>query len=242
MNREEAQDILRIQHPQAPSPGDAELAAARELVRHDPELADWWEQQRAFDGAMRQALAGIPVPAGLAERIVRDHSRRLRVHWWHRPIIWAAAASVALLAGVWHVRHSREDEFAAFSIRMARAALRDYRMEIQTNDLAAIRGYLASRSAPADYQLRARLDQLPGLGCGIVRWRNQPVSMICLDRGQKQILWLFVADPKTVPGAPTGAEPAYRQVGGLAVAVWNDGHRLYLAGALGSPEGLRQYL
>jgi hypothetical protein len=242
MNREEAKDILRIQHSQASSAGDVELAAARELLRHDPELAEWWEQHRAFDASMRQALAGIPVPAGLAERIVRDHSRRARSQWWRRPIVWAAAASVTLLAGVWFVQHSRESEFAAFSIRMARSALRDYRMELETNNVAAIRGYLASRSAPADYQLRASLDQLPSLGCGIVRWRNQPVSMICLDRGKKQILWLFVADPQTVRGAPTGAEPVYRQVGDLAVAIWNDGHRLYLAGAIGSPEVLRQYL
>jgi hypothetical protein len=242
MNREDAQDILRIHPPGASSGSDAELAAAREQLRHDPELAEWWERHQTFDAAMRGALAGIPVPPGLPAQIARARSRRARLRGWRHPIVWAAAASVALLAGVWLVRERHQTEFAAFNVRKARAAIRDYRMELETNDLAAIRRFLASRSAPADYRLRPAWDRMPGLGCGVVQWRNQPVSMICLDRGNKQILWVFVVDPAAVPGAPDTTDPVFRKVGDLAVATWREGRWLYMAGAVASTEALKEYL
>jgi hypothetical protein len=191
---------------------------------------------------MRAAMASVPVPEGLKSRIVQAVPPRLKRVVWKQPMALAAAAALVLLGALGYFWQTRDSEFQAFTTRMARFALRDYRMEIETSNTTEIRNYLARRNAPADYQLRPGMEKLPALGCGIVRWRNEPVSMICLDRGQKQVLWLFVADPKLVPGAPKGTRPVLRQVGNLAVVTWTDGQRLYLAGVRGGPDALKPYL
>lgn len=242
MNREQAKEILSLHRVDAATAGNDELAAARRLLVDDAELAAWWEAHRAFDAGVRGALEGIPVPAGLADCILQELPQAKRIVWWRQPVVWAAAASVVLWLGFWLHHQALNREFAAFNIRLARAALRDYRMELRTNSLPAIRDYLAHRGCPADYELHAGLERLPGLGCGSLRWRNQPVSMICFERNPDQLVWLFVTDAASVAGAPRSARPVIRTVGELSLAAWSEGRRLYVVAAVGPPEILHDYL
>ncbi len=244
ITREQAKDILSTRRPGSPAAADPELAEALRLVEREPELRQWWEEHQRFDAGVRAALQAIPVPPDLAGRIVAGRPASTLRLPAPRRWLWGLAAAAVVAFAAWLVWWSQPagPQFPTFRIRMARTALREYRMDIQTNDLAAIQRFLAQNRAPAQYALSPPMQALPGLGCGILRWQNQPVSMICFDRGQGQILWLFVAERGAVAGAPAGREPVFASVGRLATAAWSEGNQVYLLAAVGDRRLLEKFL
>jgi hypothetical protein len=241
---EQAKAILSTRRPGSPAATDPELVEALRLAEREPDLRRWWEERQRFDAGVRAVLQAIPVPPDLAGRILAGRPAPTLRLPAPRRWVWAlAAAAVFTLAGwlVWWSLPSGP-QFPTYRNRMARVALREYRMDIQTNDLSAIQGFLARNQAPADYTLTPPMRALPGLGCGVVRWQNQPVSMVCFDRGQGQILWLFVAENTAVAGAPKSRQPVFDSVGRLATAAWSDGRHLYLLAAVGDRQVLEKFL
>jgi hypothetical protein len=124
---------------------------------------------------------------------------------------------------------------------MVRTVLREYRMDVFTSDMNQVRNYLASRNAPADYVLPLNLETVPVAGGGRLTWQDQPVSMVCFDRGAGDLLYLFVIDQAALPNPPRG-EPSFAPVNKLTTVTWTTGNKVYvLAGQL--PESsLRNYL
>jgi hypothetical protein len=245
---EQAKEILSIARPDRAGPEEADVREALRLVELDPGLRRWWEAHQHLEATVRTALQSIPVPAQLAERILAGRppaTRRLPLPL-PRPRRWlwglAAAAVFALAAWLFWSSLPAAPRFPVYRDRMARAALRDYRMDFQTNDLAAVQRYLAQRGAPAGYALSPSLRALPGLGCGVLRWQDQPVSMICFDRGEGQLLWLFVTEQRAVAGAPAGREPVFASVGRLVTAAWSEGSLFYLLATVGEEPALKRYL
>lgn len=245
ITREQAKEILSTRQPGQPETADAELAEALRLTERDSALRQWWEEHQRFDARVRAALQSIPVPPDLAGRIIAGRPAPTLRLPPPRRWLWGLAAAAAVVAfAAWLVWWSQPagPQFPTFRIRMARNALREYRMDIQTNDLAAIQQFLAQNRAPAQYALKPAMQALPGLGCGVLRWQNQPVSMICFDRGQGQILWLFVAERGAVAGAPAGREPVFASVGRLSTAAWSEGELVYLLAAVGDRQLLEKFL
>lgn len=244
ITREQAKEILSTRRPGQPEAADAEEAEALRLTERDSALRQWWEEHQRFDAGVRTALQSIPVPANLAGRIIaRRPAATLRLPT-HRRWLWGLAAAAVIAFAAWLIWWSQPagPQFPTFRIRMARNALREYRMDIQTNDLAAIQHFLAQNRAPAQYALTPAMRALPGLGGGVLRWQNQPVSMICFDRGQGQILWLFVAERGAVAGAPAGRAPEFATVGRLSTVTWSEGDLVYLLAAVGDRQLLERYL
>ena len=68
---------------------------------------------------------------------------------------------------------------------MVSTALREYRMDIVTNDMRTLRHALQAKGAPADYELSQGLETMQLTGGAALTWRNHPVSMVCFDRGNK---------------------------------------------------------
>ena len=73
MNKQEAQEILLLYRP-GRDENDPELAAALDLVKHDPELAKWFETHCALQHAISAKFKQIDVPAGV-ESHERSHSQ-----------------------------------------------------------------------------------------------------------------------------------------------------------------------
>jgi hypothetical protein len=93
--------------------------------------------------------------------------------------------------------------------------------------MTQVREFLASKKSDAEYQLTKSLEQLPPTGAGVLTWKGCPVSMVCFDLGQKQVLYLFVVNRSAVPDGPK-EEPAVIQVNRLATASWSSGDKTYL--------------
>lgn len=241
---EQARDILRISRPGSPDEADLELREALRLVQEEEALRRWWMEHQRHEVAVRTALNTIPVPAGLAARIRAREARNVVAFPGVGRWLWAAAAVILLAISVSVVwwQATPHEGFTAYRNRMARAAVREYRMSLTTNDAGAIQRYLAREQAPADYKLASAVQALPSLGCGVIRWQNRPVSMLCFDRGNQELLWLFVTEAGVVPGAPSTDLPVFAPVGRLSTASWSDGRHLYVLALVGERRQLERYL
>jgi hypothetical protein len=228
MDSQQAKEILLLHRPGIDREADPELEAALEQAKRDPDLARWFEQHRAVQTAIRSKFKEIPLPSGLREKILAENKVR-RLPFGRRTVFLAAAATIALLilAGSLWFRPREEGNFSAYQDRMVRTALRDYRMNMVTNDLSQIREYLVRHQAHGDYVLAKGLERLPGQGCAILSWHGQRVSLICFD-SRKADLFLFIINRSALSDAPSSAQPRFTKVNKLMTASWSLGDKTYL--------------
>ena len=241
MNSLEAKKILLAHRPGGTTAQDADVIAALRETCRDPALQEWWRQQQSFHAAMERAFAKMPVPNGLREQALA-RAKILPFPWWRRPKVWAAAAALVVLLGFAALlsNPAADDSFATFRSRMTRAVLRQYRMDIETNDLARIRQFLATNNAPADFTLPRGLAQLPPVGAGVLSWQAGHASMVCLDSGAQGTLFLFVADRSAVRQPPP-ATREFAQVKELMTVSWTEGGKVYVLAGTGARQTLERY-
>ncbi|HTY87163.1 MAG TPA: hypothetical protein VMB80_06835 [Candidatus Acidoferrum sp.] len=252
MTRDEAKAVLLLYRPGRAEGDDPEIAAALALARQDPELARWLDEHCARQAALRSAFRQITAPAGLKEQIVSEQLARAKpAVFRHRLMFAGAALAVALAIAIplWLARGGGADDYSTWRNRMASWALRGpYRMDLETNNQAAIRTFLAQKLAPADYALPAPLEQTAVTGCAIQDWHGVKVAMICyrtgkpLPPGQQSDLWLFVMDRAAVKNAPVAGARQFAQISRLGTMTWTAGDKLYVLGIEGGEDALRQYL
>jgi hypothetical protein len=243
MNRREAERALLLYRPGTPDVRDPEIAEALELARQDPELRRRHEQHCAFQTAVREKLRQIEAPADLKARLLAPRKVVSLPVWWRSPLWITAVAAMGLLflglVALWN-KPRTPDQFADFQTRMIRAVLREYAMDLKTNDMQQVREFLASRGAPADYVVSPGLEQLKLTGGGALRWRSNPVSMVCFDRGGNQMLYLFVMSSAAVKDPPPPT-PRVAEIKQVQVATWTrEGKSYLLAGPKDS--ALQKYL
>jgi len=236
MNRDEAKEILMLYRPGTADAEDPLVGEAIELARQDPELALWFNEHQAFQAAVRAKFRQIRAPEHLKMALlVRQKVIRPQVWWrpqvrWESPVwIAAAAAVVALLIGlssVWF-RPALPDRFSNYRQRMVSTALREYRMDLVTNDMGSLRQLIRSKGGPSDYQLTQGLDRLQLTGGAALKWRSHPVAMVCFDRGDKNMLFLFVM-PRDAIKDPPPRQPELAKVSDLVTASWSQDDKTYL--------------
>ena len=231
MTSAEAKKTLGLYRPGSSDASDPEVAQALEQTQRDPELRQWFEQSCAFHSAMREKLRQISVPDDLKENILsKERSvRPVQVAFWLK----VAAVLVLLLglAAFWFQPRPR-DRFGDYRLRMVRAALKQYRMEIVTNDLNAVRQFLRERGAPADYVVPDGLEKQTLAGGGRLEWRGNPVSMVCFQGADKRMLFMFVVGRSVLKDAPAAVGELAR-VNKLLTESWSQGDKTYI---LAGPE------
>ena len=243
----QAKDILITSRSWARDDEDPEVAEALALCQKDADLAKWFADHSARQEALRAQFNRIPVPEGLRQQITSEYKARVPVRWWRQPATVAVMACLVIaLSGlsIWltFVKAPGEDlSFNGYRNRMVKTALRAYGMDLETNDVAQVRAYLAQNKAPADYVLPAALAQSPTVGCGVLSWQNQRVAMVCfrtgkpLDPGAKSDLFLFVIDGNEFGDKrPTSTE--FAGVSQLVTASWREGDKVYLLAAYDETE------
>lgn len=243
MTLDQAKNVLLAYRAGQADAAEPDVVEARAWLERDAGLRQWFEKHAAFQHTVQRSFREIPVPPGLSARILlRARPPRRRVP--RPPIVWyAAAAALVLFLGLavfWRPL-SREGSFATFRSRMVGAVLRQYTMDIVTNDLSGIRQFLASRQAPADYVLPQGLATLPASGAGVLSWQSKRVSMVCLDSPDQGTLFLFVVDQSAVRASPT-SQPQFQQVNKLMTVSWSQGGKVYLLAGTGGRESLQKRL
>lgn len=240
MTPQQAKQILRPFRPWLKNDHDAEVVEALALCQGDAELARWFENHCAVQNAIHARFNQVPLPEGLKEQILSEYKARLVVPGWRQPTKLVTAAALAILVALgslWLTTprpSSEEVNFASYRSRMVRTALRNYGMDLETNDVAQIRNYLAQHQAPADYVLPKKLEATPSVGCGVLKWQDQPVAMVCfrtgkpLAPGAKSDLFLFVIDRKVLPDLRASNVPGFAPVNKLVTASWIEGEKIYV--------------
>lgn len=242
MTSHEAKQILLAWRPGCGLERDPEMAQALECAQRDPALAQWLEEQRSFHRKMKDSLRDVPIPVGLSERILHQaKSTRTPERTWPWPLTLAAAAVLMIGLFGWWLRPAPADSFPQFRDRMVRTVVRQYTMDIVTNDMVAIRRFLATNEAPSDYVLPPALGRLPATGAGLLRWGDRRVSMVCLDSGEHGTLFLFVVESSAVLKGP-GPTPDFEPVSKLATASWTAGGKTYVLAGSGGQGFLGRYL
>jgi hypothetical protein len=247
VNSAEAREILLLYRPGTADAAEPQMAEALGLARQEPELGRWFEQHRAFQKAMRAGFRQIEVPAHLkASLLIQKPAQRTFLTpqvWWRRPVWLTSAAAVVLLlglAGAW-LRPRTPDRFANYQSRVVGAAQLAYRMDVVTNDMQQVRQFLASRGAPADYNLTRGLEHLQLTGGGRLTWRSNPVTMVCFDRGDKQMLFLFVMKRSAVKDPPPKT-PQLAKVRQMLAARWTQGDNTYVLAGPDEADFIKKYL
>jgi hypothetical protein len=247
VNSAEAREILLLYRPGTADPAEPQMAEALEFARQEPELGRWFEEHRAYQKAMRAKFRQIEVPAHLRTSLLMQKPTPQALiapqAWWRSPVWLTAAAAVVLLlglAGAW-LKPRPADRFANFQSRMVSEAQREYRMDLVTNDMQQIRQFMASRGAPADYDLTRGLAQLQLTGGGRLTWRSKPVTMVCFDRGDKQMLFLFVMKRSALKDPPPET-PQLAKVREMFTASWTHGDNTYVLAGPEEAEFVKKYL
>lgn len=246
MTSAQAKEILLLYRPGTRDAEDPQVLEAMELASRDPELAKWFGQQQAFQLAMRAKFREIPAPErAKVELLARQSTIVPQPMFWQRPVWLAAAAIFIVLLGLstFWLRPSVPDRFSHYRESMVSAAVRTYGMDIETNDMAQLRGFLGSKGAPADYDLTGGLASLQLKGGGLLRWRGNPVSMVCFDRGGGATLFLFVMNRSALKDPPPSTTDAQvTQVDGLETASWSNGSHTYVLAGPTEPSFAEKYL
>lgn len=243
MTKVEAQRILELFRSSDLESGDPQMREALALAQTDAELRAWFEQHLRTEQAIREKFRSIPVPDSLKQRLLEQKKFVRPKFGWGAAEWLKLAACVAVLIGV-IVALTRfelqQPRFAQFESRMVRSALREYKMELLTADMGQLRHWMQSRRAPADFDVPKGLAQLTLTGGGVLRWHDHPVSMACFDRGDKQMLFLFVLDKNAVADPPSALQS--EKVKKLATVSWTEGENTYLLAGPGDAPSLRRYV
>jgi len=240
VTRDEAKSILLLYRTSADS-RDPEIAAALEQARQDPELQRWFDDHRAVQERLREKFTQLPVPGELKDAILAGRKIVRPALWWQQPAWLAAAAVIAILIGIgaFWLRPAQTERFSLFRARMVRSILHEYHMDVHTNDLQRLRQYLAVKGAPADFEVPRGLQQLKLTGGGQIAWGKQAASMVCFDRGDKQMLVLFVIDSRALKGEPR--EPKTARIDTLQTVSWTRGPHTYVLGGPDDREFAQKY-
>jgi len=248
VDRHEAQEILACYRRELDDAADPRFAEAFELARQDPALGRWLEDQTALDAALREQFRRIPVPANLRDTILARHpvNRRATARstaWWRQPWLHAAVAGLAALAvvaGIWLA--NRPVAFDAYRREMAGLVSGEYEIDLKTNHFDEIRDFLATRGWPSDYALTPAIQGLEAEGVSVLHWRGRKVSLICLEAGEDEDLFLFVVDRSVFRDAPGLESPQFVTVGRMTTAAWSAGDKVYFLAGHADEQSLRRYL
>ena len=247
MTIHEAKALLLTARPGLAEEDEPRLRKAKALAEHDAGLREWLAQQRAFHDQARQRLRSIPVPVALREQILQraEDAKMVRSSptiWWRQPAFWRAAAIVLLVLGLaaWWTGNEGTPPIETFRSRMVSAVLRQYTMDIVTNDMTQVRAFLAAKQAPADYVLPDKLGRLPVSGAGILSWQGGKVSMVCLESAGQGTLFLFVVDAPAVRQRDSVTRE-FADVNRLATVTWTRSGRTYVLAGSGGRAELENY-
>jgi hypothetical protein len=247
VNPAEAKRTLLLYRPGNGDDTDLDLAKALECVERDAELRTWFEQQKLLQSAVQRKFRELPVPADLKETILKQQKIVSPPAGWQTPA-WLKIAAVLVVFGglaafalIFWNRASVPDGFGDYQSRMVRSALREYRMDLLTNDLPSVRRWMVAQGAPSDFSVPKGLAQLEVVGGGALRWRNNPVAMICFHREDKQMLFLFVMNSSAVKDPPPWM-PSFTKVSRLATASWSEGDKTYFLAGPEEEDFLQKYL
>jgi hypothetical protein len=236
VNRDEVRKILSVYRP-GEELFDPLLAAARKEAENDPELAAWFAREQNFDNPFARAIASGPLPAGLKIRVTPAKADRItRTSPWRRRLLVAAAAVVILgvFLSSWRGPFVPNTSLADYREEMMSFVKLDPPLQLESGNLAAINDWLVRERAPSGIKLPPGLAALDPLGCRVLTFRGEKVTLLCFCRGTgKPHAYLFVVARGHLEKLPPATAPVVASEGEWVTAGWENADYTYLMGTQG---------
>jgi len=258
MNRDEAKAILRVHRPGHHEHNDPELARALEFARQDPELAQWWAKENAFDTSVAEKLSHVPPPADLRERILANPavgsekpSAATRQQPWWRGFSALAAALAIFATGAFFVWNHQPPaippptlaEWQSGSIETLTHILAGAdKLDVESPDSSKLRQWLQQVDAPSPAALPNSLTHLDTAGCKTIAIGNQRVSIICFHTGPRQLAHLVTVEERSLSNPPPEHQPQYVRHGEWVTASWSDRGQSFMLAMKGTDAELKGLL
>ena len=238
MNNEEAKLILQAYRADGQDASDPRFREALEQVQRDPELAQWFANERALDSRIGTKFReSMPAPAGLKAQLLAQRKIVRPMIWWQRPAVrYAMAACFALIAtiAVWFgflhegVIQARGNTFADYRDTMADfTGNKLKRLEFRTRDVAEVQRWLAAKDSVAELTFPKGLEGKPSLGCRVLDWNGQKVSLVCYELSNRKKVHFLAVDSSIFENAP-GGSPEFHQADGVTTASWSRNGKTYV--------------
>lgn len=243
MNHQEAQFILRAYRSNGQDADDPQFQEALAHAKNDPALAQWLAEEMALDTAISAKIKQTLVPPDLKMNILAARKIIRLQPWWQTKSWLAAAASFLILLGgfgFW-MTHKTNDEFAFYRHDMATFLTKLDRLDVSTSDMTKIKNWLSQRNAHGDFVVPAGLNDLSSLGCRVLDWRGQKVTLVCFKADGPKEVHMFIVDRGAFPSVPEN-KPHFAQDGVWATASWSHENKTYLLASMGDVSLLRKYL
>ena len=247
MNTEDAKLILASTHEGAAPDSDAEEAFA--LLDSDPSLREWFEQEQAFDHAISSKLSEIEPPADLKATLISllndnqiaPESLPAKNVSWFRPQFLAAAAAVILVSWVaiqMLTGSAEAKSFDSFRHDMVDFAHGKFELDLKDRELPKLYKWLNAKNATCPTNIPACIGTKESIGCKIIDWNEESVTLICLLTATDEVVHCFVLPLNDFESLPD--EKLIRstlKLDDLETCGWTDQDNLYLL--VGSTKGVK---
>jgi hypothetical protein len=243
MNEQEARLILQAYRPGA-GPDDPEVAVALQEAARNPELGRWFAEEQAFDRAIAAHLGNVPAPFGLKTRILAQLGPPAAPHRWSWAVKLAGVVAllflITQLVSLFHpaVPEAQVSNYAREMVSFIRLG---GALDMESDDLGQIKEWLSKKEASPGF-VPPRLAALQPLGCRLLSFRGQTVTLICFNRDKDRLAHLFVVDRAALPQMKSGAPPVFAGVGDWMTASWVENDRVYMIAVQGDRGAVQHYL
>ncbi len=246
MTQEEAKVLLAVYRTDSPDADEPRFAEALELLKTDPELARWFEQEQVFDASIARHISAAPVPERLKTAILAGEKILSHLVWWQL-VNWRRAVALALVlwtgAGLFLFSLSKTRSLIAASrdaIQMAER--RPGNRSAATADLDDIRRLLAKYKVPPDFEVPQRLRHLPIVDYALVPVGDQTAVVLYFRLAGNTQLRLFVMDQVQDDALPPDGSLRTIEGGKWGAALWSDKGKTYVLAGQFPPQSLKRLL
>lgn len=245
MNETEIRARLSVHRAGEVGVDDARLREAQTRVESDHDLANWWAEEQALDELIAAKLESVPVPTASRAHMLPAPVRAHRRSGWARKLTLAAAAIVVLAAlfSSWRGPFQPAVALGEFSDEMVSFVRGDPVVELESSDISQLLRFLENSDAPSALNLPPNLLRLSAVGCRVLRFRGENVSLLCFERQPEKLVHLFVVNRKVVDGLRANRkQPQFGRYREWATAAWTEGEHAYLLTLAGERAAIEDFL
>lgn len=237
MKNDEARQILSAYRPSGEDASDPIFAEALEQARRDPELEEWFKEERARDAALAQVFQSLPVSEEAKRSLVavsRMETVAKKRSFWRWTSALAACLAVALtltfvlasyLGSAPEVALDEPGSIGAPELLdLAHSAMP---LDFRGDSVPELRAWLVGRGAPEPVRLPNGMASLSAFGCRVFSDDfGNAISLLCLKK-DGELVHLFVAGGKARE-ALAMAERTWVAEDGWNAYSWSESDRTYV--------------
>jgi hypothetical protein len=186
----------------------------------------------------------VPAPFGLKTRILARLGPPAAPHRWSWAVKLAGVAALLfLLTQVVSLFRPAipEAQVSNYAREMVSFIRLGGTLDMESQDLGQIKEWLSKKEASPGF-VPPRLAALQPLGCRLLSFGGQTVTLICFKRDNDRLAHLFVVDRAALPQMKSGAPPVFAGVGDWMTASWVENDRVYMIAVQGDRGAVQHYL